>query len=56
MAGIPLVTRFGLRGAVYGMILSGASYTAALSVGFFLTFRSHLSLPSVRVAAGSRSS
>jgi O-antigen/teichoic acid export membrane protein len=34
--GIPLVIRFGLRGAVYGMLLSGAAYTAALAVGFFL--------------------
>jgi len=34
VAGIPLVARYGLRGAVYGMLLSGASYTAALAVGF----------------------
>ncbi len=39
LAGIPLVSRFGLRGAVYGILLSGASYTAALAVGFVLTFR-----------------
>ena len=32
--GIPLVTRWGLRGAVYGMLLSGATYVAAMTVGF----------------------
>jgi O-antigen/teichoic acid export membrane protein len=42
LAGIPLVARFGLRGAVYGMLLSGASYTAALTVGFVTTFRREL--------------
>lgn len=31
-AGIPLVIRFGLRGAVYGMILSAVAYTATLLV------------------------
>ncbi len=41
-AGIPWVARFGVRGAVYGMLASGASYTAALAVGLFFTFR-HLS-------------
>jgi len=39
VAGMPLVVRFGLRGAVYGMLGSGASYTAALAVGFAKTFR-----------------
>jgi len=34
VAGAPLVARFGVRGAVYGMLLSGASYTAAMTVGF----------------------
>ena len=34
LAGVPLVVRFGVRGAVYGMLLSGFSYTAALAVGF----------------------
>lgn len=36
LGGVPLVMRFGLRGAVYGMLLSAAVYTAALAVGFFL--------------------
>jgi O-antigen/teichoic acid export membrane protein len=34
LAGIPLVTHFGLRGAVYGMLVSAAVYTATLGVGF----------------------
>jgi O-antigen/teichoic acid export membrane protein len=36
LAGIPLVIHFGLPGAVYGMLLSGAAYTGALAVSFFL--------------------
>jgi O-antigen/teichoic acid export membrane protein len=35
LGGIPLVIHFGLPGAVYGMLLSGATYTATLAVGFF---------------------
>jgi O-antigen/teichoic acid export membrane protein len=34
--GIPLVIRFGLMGAVYGLLLSAGVYTAALASGFFL--------------------
>ncbi len=34
--GIPLVIRFGLRGAVYGMLLSGATYTVVMAIGFLL--------------------
>jgi O-antigen/teichoic acid export membrane protein len=33
--GIPLVIHFGLRGAVYGMLLSGATFSAAIGIGFF---------------------
>ena len=33
--GVPLVLRMGLRGAVYGMLLSAATYSAALTVAFF---------------------
>jgi O-antigen/teichoic acid export membrane protein len=36
LGGIPLVVHYGLRGAVYGMLLSGGVYTAALAVGFVL--------------------
>ena len=42
VAGVPLVVRFGVRGAAYGMLLSGISYTAALGVGFTVTFRGTL--------------
>jgi O-antigen/teichoic acid export membrane protein len=34
LAGIPLVIHFGLRGAIYGMLLSGLAYTVALIAGF----------------------
>jgi len=37
LLGVPLVLHLGLRGAVYGMLLSGAVYTAALAVGFWGT-------------------
>jgi O-antigen/teichoic acid export membrane protein len=36
LVGIPLLTHFGLRGAVYGMVLSAAAYSLALGVGYFL--------------------
>jgi hypothetical protein len=39
LAGVPLVMRFGLRGAVYGMLLSAAIYSAALAVGFLSSIR-----------------
>ena len=35
LLGIPLVLHLGLRGAVYGMLVSGAVYTAVLAVGFW---------------------
>jgi len=34
LLGIPLVLHFGLRGAVYGMLVSGTTYTAALGIAF----------------------
>jgi O-antigen/teichoic acid export membrane protein len=34
LLGIPLVSRWGLRGAVYGLLVSGATYTLALAIGF----------------------
>lgn len=37
--GIPLVTHFGLWGAVYGMLVSSAAYTIVLAGTFFWTFR-----------------
>jgi O-antigen/teichoic acid export membrane protein len=35
LGGIPLVIRFGLRGAVLGLLLSAAAYTLAMGLGFF---------------------
>ncbi len=35
--GIPLVMRLGLRGAVYGLLFSGASFSVAICVGFLFT-------------------
>jgi O-antigen/teichoic acid export membrane protein len=35
IAGVPLVIYLGLRGAVYGMLLSGATYTGALALAFW---------------------
>jgi len=40
LVGIPLVLYLGLWGAVYGMLLSSATYTLALSLSFSRTFRS----------------
>jgi O-antigen/teichoic acid export membrane protein len=36
--GIPLVIRLGLWGAVYGMLVSGTSYTLALAFSFAVSF------------------
>jgi O-antigen/teichoic acid export membrane protein len=36
VAGIPLVIHFGLRGAVYGMLASGVTFSIAIAIGFFL--------------------
>lgn len=35
IGGVPLLIRYGLNGAVYGMLLSAAAYTLALTTGFF---------------------
>jgi hypothetical protein len=37
LGGIPLVIRFGLPGAVYGMFLSATAYTCALAASYFST-------------------
>jgi O-antigen/teichoic acid export membrane protein len=34
--GIPMIIRFGLSGAVYGMLLSGATFSVAIGVSFLL--------------------
>jgi O-antigen/teichoic acid export membrane protein len=36
--GTPLVIYFGLRGAVYGMLLSGATFTVTICIGFLVAF------------------
>ena len=35
LAGIPLVSHFGMPGAIYGMLISGATYSAFLAWAFF---------------------
>jgi O-antigen/teichoic acid export membrane protein len=45
VVGVPLVARLGLRGAVYGMLLSGASYTVALAAGFVTHICRHAPAP-----------
>ncbi|HEV3205690.1 MAG TPA: hypothetical protein VGZ28_01955 [Terriglobales bacterium] len=50
LGGIPLVIHFGLRGAVYGMLLSAAVYSATLGAGFAAClqkrpYRVHLANP-----------
>jgi hypothetical protein len=52
LAGAPLVARFGVRGAVYGMLLSGGSYTAAMAMGGIVTFRRELRRQPAAVVAG----
>jgi O-antigen/teichoic acid export membrane protein len=50
LGGVPLVIRFGLWGAVYGMLLSGVMYTGALGLAFALRFYwqiSPLSVPAL---------
>jgi O-antigen/teichoic acid export membrane protein len=34
LIGVPLVMHLGLRGAVYGMLVSGGAYTVALGIAF----------------------
>jgi len=36
LGGIPLVVRFGLMGAVYGLLLSGATFTMVIGIGFLI--------------------
>ncbi len=37
LAGVPLVAHFGLHGAAYGMLLSGATYAGALAIGLLVS-------------------
>lgn len=53
LLGIPLVIRFGLRGAVYGMLASAAAYSAALAVALLTSCRAERrSILSTVVAKG----
>lgn len=45
LVGIPLVIRFGLRGAVYGMLATAATYTLALGVGLIGNLRDRSARP-----------
>lgn len=49
VAGVPLVAKFGLRGAVYGMLLSASSYTVAMAVGFVNCFSRKTAAPAAFV-------
>jgi O-antigen/teichoic acid export membrane protein len=42
LAGVPLVRYIGLRGAVYGLLISAGTYTAVMAVSFLLSVRSGL--------------
>lgn len=50
--GIPLVMHFGLRGAVYGMLLSGATFSVAIGVGFMYAIRTRRQEQAVNVSLG----
>jgi O-antigen/teichoic acid export membrane protein len=47
LGGIPLVMHFGLWGAVYGMLLSGATYAGALALAFRFRIHGQAALPRV---------
>ena len=42
LAGLPLVRHFGLRGAVYGLLLSSGTYTVVMGVSLLLSVRAGL--------------
>ena len=47
--GVPLVRHFGLQGAVYGMIVSGLTFTASLAVAFRMHVHKRIALPVVDI-------
>jgi O-antigen/teichoic acid export membrane protein len=49
VVGLPLVRHFGLQGAVYGMLASGATFTGALAVAFRLNVHKQVALPAVDI-------
>ena len=50
MVGIPLVAHYGLRGAVYGLLLSAVAYTIALAAGFLSSLGQRHASPSEHTA------
>lgn len=50
VGGIPLVMHLGLRGAVYGMLISGGTYSVAMTVGFLLHRKAHQVTASARMS------
>jgi O-antigen/teichoic acid export membrane protein len=51
LAGIPLIIRFGLRGAVYGMLSSAAAYSATLGISLYSAVRAEGRVLSLGAAA-----
>ena len=49
LLGLPLVRYFGLRGAVYGMLVSGAAYTGTLALAFRLYVHKRVALDVVNI-------
>jgi O-antigen/teichoic acid export membrane protein len=47
--GVPLVRHFGLQGAVYGMIVSGLTFTASLAVAFRMHVHKRMAPPVVDI-------
>jgi O-antigen/teichoic acid export membrane protein len=51
LLGVPLVIHFGLRGAVYGMLVSGGAYTVALGIAFLAAIHAEGYAASLEAAA-----
>jgi|GEM_PF-67464 len=54
LAGVPLVSHLGLKGAVYGMLVSGATYSAVLALAFFFQVARKSSKESPAISAVSQ--
>lgn len=52
LIGLPLILRFAVRGAVFGMLSSAAVYTAALGIAFFACIRTHALAGHMKILAG----
>ncbi len=51
LAGVPLLIHFGLRGAVYGMLISAGAYTATLGIAFVVSLQADTHEVGLAVAA-----